>query len=167
MKTTILIILFFASTVPAVFAQANNDEAIIANIRKEFTAINAAAKKYKIDSAEVEGLSTEGGNIKKYYDGSVLRKALLTLYAESGQMFVEYYFSNNQLIFAYEKNESNDKLVYQGKTKVVSTTEQRYYFNNQHLIRWIEDKKIVDKSKYAEKEKEILSDLSGDLKLIP
>lgn len=54
----------------------------IAAIRKEFTAINSPAKEYKVVEAEVEGLSTEGGNIKKYYDSTILRKAILTLHGE-------------------------------------------------------------------------------------
>ena len=159
-----LLILLAACT--DIFAQTGKEESIILDIRKEFTAINAAEKKYKVLASEVEGLSTEGGDIKKYYDSTELKKAILTLYGESGKMIVEYYFSNNNLIFAFEKNESYDKLIYQGKVKVVSTIENRFYFDKKKLIRWVQDKKIKDKSLYPAREQEILADLAGDLKLI-
>jgi hypothetical protein len=167
MKKTILIFFLALSIGSAIIAQSSKTETIISNIRKEFTTINAKQSSYQMKESEVEGLSTEGGKIKKYYDSTVLKKAILTLYGESGQMIVEYYFSHNQLIFAFEKNESYDRLVHQGKVKVVSTTENRFYFDKQKLIRWIQDKKIMDKTLYAEREKEILADLAGDLMLIP
>ncbi|MBO9632994.1 MAG: hypothetical protein J7578_07720 [Chitinophagaceae bacterium] len=165
MKGIVLILLHLVSF--SCFAQSNNsEENTIATIRKEFTAINNPAKKYKVVEAEVEGLSTEGGSIKKYYDSTVLRKAILTLYGETGTMVMEYYFTKDKLIFVYEKNTAYDKPIYQGKVKVVSTIESRFYFEDQKLIRWIEDKKTKEKALYAQREKEILSDLAGDLKLI-
>lgn len=160
---TTIAVLFFGLTA---FAQSNGGvDSIIQSIRKEFTSINDTTKKYRIDSVEVEGLSTEGGSLKKYYEGNVLRKAVLLLYGETGQLICEYYFSGNKLIFCYEKNETNDKHINEGKPKVIATREERFYFHDHKLVRWINGKTTMEKSAYPDKEKEILISVREDLKI--
>lgn len=146
--------------------QSSKTDSIIKTIRKEFTAINNYTG-FKKEKSEVEGLSTEGGYIEKYTEGKVLRKAVLVLYGESGQLICEYYFSGGKLIFCYEKNETYDQHVSEGPpTKIVSSVESRFYFQNNKLIRWLSGDRIEEKSKYPQREKEIMNDLKGDLKLL-
>lgn len=162
-KTTIAALFF---CLPAFAQSTAHVDSIIQSIRKEFTTINNYTG-FKIEKSEVEGLSTEGGYIEKYTEGKVLRKAVLVLYGESGQLICEYYFAGGKLIFCFEKNETFDKHVSEGPpTKIVSSVESRFYFHNNKLIRWLSGNRIEEKSKYPQREKEIMNDLKGDLKLL-
>lgn len=147
-------------------AQSIDENKIILSIRKEFTTINAGEKKYKVQESEVEGLSAEGASIKKYYEGEVLKKAILKLFGSTGKTVWEYYFAGGKLIFCYEKTDTYEKHANEGASKVVSTVEDRYYFHDHKLIRWVHGKKMMDSSQFSQREQEILNSVREDLQLL-
>ncbi|MDF2188375.1 hypothetical protein [Paraflavitalea sp. CAU 1676] len=133
---------------------------ILTNIRKNYTNINSKLTGLKIVKDEIEGESTEGGSIEKFYDGDSLRKAIVIYYGELGKAILEYYFVRDaELFFVYERRENYDKPISAGKINIAKTEESRYYFNNQQLIRWLTEKVIVNASQYQAKQVEILEDL--------
>ncbi|HEY8421370.1 MAG TPA: hypothetical protein VIL05_06495 [Thermoclostridium sp.] len=116
---------------------------------------------FRIVKNDLEGQSTEGGTIQKYYDGNNLRKAVLIYYGENGKATYEYYFLEGQLFFCFERVEEYKRPIYaDSKSKAGKVSENRYYFHNLSLIRWIDaNGKIVSKSMYSDKKKEIFEDV--------
>lgn len=124
--------------------------------------INDDTAKLKVVQKDIFGQSTEGGFLRSYYDGNTLRKAIFTLFGETGQSTSEYYFLNGEIIFLHQKELRYKSPIYMGKTEIESQKKNKYYFKNQKLIRWISnDGKIVDAILYPEKEKEILDDVKS------
>ena len=134
----------------------------IEKIRMECERINKSIPKFKVVEEPVTGQSTEGGELKKFFDGTTIRKATLTLYGETGQLLSEYYFENSDLIFVSETAIHYKAAIYMGKTEVEREEEDKFYFSNQKLALWVDHSGIPkDPVLYPEKEKEFLSDLKN------
>lgn len=136
---------------PSAKAEKDSTELIILKIRKEYVSINADYKKYRISLKDIMGLSTEGGELKNYYDGDELKKSVLNLFGEMGKSIREYYFAGKQVFFCYERNTEYDKPIYKNDMRIKKIEENRYYFNREKMIRWIgASGKIVPSDQYAE-----------------
>ncbi len=113
----------------------------IAAIRKQYSAINKRASRYKKVRKELSGFSLEGGELVAYLNGSVVVKLVARHYGESGNSLEEYYYSQGQLIFVFERVSHYSQPL---SGKVVHAEENRFYFNDDNLIRWIGEKgKVV------------------------
>ena len=135
----------------------DNIEMQIKEIKAEYEKINKDTAKYKMVQSNVIGQSSEGGVLKKYYNGNVLRKAILTLFGETGQSTSEYYFLNGELIFEFDTELFYKSPLYMGKVEIKSQEETKFYFKNQRLISWIgNDGNMMDGALYPEKEEELL-----------
>lgn len=160
---TLFAVLFTATNCLGQIVAKGLDDSIeyrIAMINKEYSNINKDSAKYKITEEDILGHSTEGGELIKYFEGQILRKAVLTLYGETGQTTSEYYFMKGELIFIYKKNKKYQSPIYMGKTEIKSREENKFYFKNQKLIRWVDnDSKITDEFLYPEKEEQLLDEL--------
>lgn len=142
----------------AIKSAGDSTEFIIQRIRKEYASINADSAKYRVSSKNVFDMSTEGGEIKNYFEGEILRKSVVMFFGEIGKSYSEYYFSNNKIFFCYERISSYNKPMYIKDLHILKVEENRYYFENQKLIRWLDNsKKVVAKTLYADKEKKLLS----------
>ena len=76
---------------------------------------------------EAKGESSEGGEVKKYYEGDTLRKIVSLYFGEMGKVVNEYYFLGGVLCFAYITRLYYDKPL---SGKVTKTEKDRYYFDN-------------------------------------
>lgn len=133
---------------------------LVNQIKMECEKINRESKIFKVTEEDVEGLSSEGGLLKKLMDSKTLRKAELTLFGETGQSTTEYYFHNGEVIFVIKRTEMYKEPIYMGKTEPASLEKDEMYFKNQILVRWFDNEgKIVDQVKYLEKQIEILNKL--------
>jgi hypothetical protein len=139
----------------------DSTEAQIVLIRKEYNMIHANEPKFKVVTEDMDDRSTEGGEIKKYYQGKSLRKARLIFYGETGKTVFEYYFVDGMVIFFLKKIYDYNIPMYMKGSRVSKIEEERFYFNNRKLIRWISsDGKIIAANLYSGKEDEILKDLN-------
>ena len=157
--------LFTCSSLPAP-AQFNSDSAgkWIREINTECARINTDTTKFMVTEKDVFGQSSEGGFLRLYSEGNVLRKAILSLFGENGQVTNEYYLVNGQLIFLFQKGMRYKQPINEGKTEIQSKDEDRFYFRNKKLVLWYTtDDRIVSSSLYATKEKEILADFKNIL----
>jgi hypothetical protein len=137
-------------------ARPETMEEVLLKIRKEYARINADSGRMRVVKENLEGPSTEGGKITKYYDGDTLRKAILVFYGETGKTVIDYYFFNRQLFFSFERNTWYDKPMSVKGAKVTKEEENRLYFDKQKLVRWANKKgKLIDKDLYADKEKDL------------
>ena len=129
-------------------------------------------KNYLNINKELTENSAEGGEIKAYYDDTVLRKVIAAYYGETGKKVIDYYFWDNAIFFMFVQEYKYNSPVYvtedmpeagleaydESKTKI---TENRYYFTQNRLIRWLDNnKKKVDINSplFIEKQKELLKD---------
>lgn len=134
-------------------AAPDSTEIYIANIRAEYQKINSS--KLRVVDAEPQEESSEGGEVKKYYDGKVLRKIVAEYDGAIGKAVWEFYFSGGELCFVYQVESTYDKPM---SGHIIKKEENRYYFHHRRMIRWIDNKgKIKDKSLYAGKERDILN----------
>lgn len=144
-------------------ATGNSDstEVAIVLIRKEYNKIKADEPNFKVVTEDMDDRSTEGGEIKKYYQGKSLRKARLIFYGETGKAVFEYYFEDGMVIFFLKRIYDYNIPMYMKGSRVSKIEEERFYFNNRKLIRWISsDRKIMASNQYSGKEDEILKDLN-------
>jgi len=135
-------------------AVQDSTETYVRNIRAEYQKINSS--RLRVVDAEPQEESSEGGEVKKYYDGKDLGKIVTDYMGAIGRSVREYYFSGEGLCFVYTVEYTYDRPM---SGHVIKKVENRYYFHHRRLIRWIDNKgKIKDKSLYADKGREILSD---------
>jgi len=135
-------------------AVQDSTEIYVRNIRAEYQKINSS--RLRVVDAEPQEESSEGGEVKKYYEGKGLRKIVTDYMGAIGRSVREYYFSGEELCFVYTVDYTYDRPM---SGHVIKKEENRYYFHHGRLIRWIDGKgKIKDKSLYADKASEILND---------
>ncbi len=122
----------------------------VAQLRDQYLAIRRALPSLSVDSTDLRGLSTEGGHAKVYRDSTRhVRLVQMTLYGETGKLEAEYYYQQDTLFFAYEKDfrynvpfDITPKLAKElgteafdpAKTKMF---ENRYYFSRGRLVQWL------------------------------
>jgi len=158
-KKIVLVILLVANSWIQSIGQ-DNDELRIKQIETEYEKINKEIKKFKLTQEDVNDRSEEGGILKKYYEGQILRKAILTLFGETGQSTSEYYFSNGDLIFVKEQIDIYTGPLDVSRGETESTETNKFYFNRERLIQWVDnDDEKVNSEQYSEKENEILDDI--------
>jgi hypothetical protein len=124
----------------------------IPSIRKQYTAINKRAARYRKVKKELSGFSLEGGELLAYLDRGAIVKIAARHFGEGGNTVEEYYYQNGQLIFVFEKISHYDQPM---SGKVIRTAENRYYFHDDNLIRWIDEngKAVSPGEDYRLKEK--------------
>lgn len=121
--------------VPASANTAQEKDAV-SSIRRQYASINKNLAKYKVVKKELSGFSTEGGELIAYFDGPAIVKVAATYQGETGRSLEEFYYSNEKLIFVFQKQETYDEPM---SGKVVKTRENRFYFNDGELIRWVNE----------------------------
>lgn len=120
------------------FAQKKYEE--IQEIKREFQSINIDSSFTKVsleNDAFLPDTIDGGGMMTGYFKDGQIKKIYLWVGFSYGTEIKEYYFSNGQLIFVYEKFNSfpyNQKKNEIDLAKTVTTFEGRYYFNNNKLI---------------------------------
>ena len=112
---------------------------------------------YKKIKKDLKGESSEGGELKGYFNNEELKKIVVSYYGEMGKLIEEYYFWNNNLFFVFTQDYLYNMPKIMDGSKVEKIDENRYYFSEGKLIRWLDpNKEKAAKSKMTEKEKEIL-----------
>jgi hypothetical protein len=120
---------------PASDRHPRNEEAI-ETIRNRYAQVNRDLHMCQQIKRELEGYSSEGGELTDYLLNSSVRKAIALFYHETGQTLREYYFWDDQLFFVFEVRSHYDKIF----GRVVSKDEGRFYFSNGRLVRWLDGK---------------------------
>lgn len=138
----------------------------IAQIRTEVIRINKSAAKYKKEKRDVGGISAEGTEAMLFYSGKDLKKISAKMYGETYNATVEIYYSGEEMIFAFMKENRYDTQI--GVTpppKVVRSEERRFYFLGGNLVRLLVGKKELKSSdeNYTE-HKQQLDEIAGKLK---
>lgn len=138
--------LYFASFAFLIFLSNSNvsaqTEKEIAQIRAEVNTINKSAKKYKKETLNVEDISLEGTEATYFVSGKGLKKISAKMYGETYNATVEIYYSGEEMIFAFMKENRYDTQI--GMTpppKVVRSEERRFYFSGGSPVRVLVDKK--------------------------
>ncbi len=146
---------------------------LVQEIRKEFNNINTNDSKYQIKTKDLDGYSTDGGELKAYYEQNDLKKIIVLYYGETGKVAIDYYFKNNNVFFIFRQDYRYNSPYYvtepdtsigleafdYNKTKII---ENRFYISNNKLIRWLDsDKKKVDKKskEFLNKQVELIEDI--------
>ena len=116
----------------------------ITAIRGEVAAINKNAAKYKKVKKDVDGVSLEGTEATYYTSGKGFKKVVANMYGETFKATGEFYYSGDEIIFAYIKSHLYDTQIgLSTPVKVVKITEERYYFSGGEIIRIIDGKKLL------------------------
>jgi hypothetical protein len=125
--------------VSSIFAQTDKQ---ITAIRAEVAAINKAAAKYTKKTKNVEEISLEGTEATYFVSGKGLKKVVAKIYGETYNSTGEFYYSGEDLIFAFIKfNKYDTQIGMNPPPKVVRTEDQRFYFTGGDLIRLLLGKK--------------------------
>lgn len=139
-----------------------NDEEIVSDIREKFEIINQKSDSYETKNIKVLDESTEGGELKSYYQNEELKKVVASYFGEMGKTVEEYYFNENNIFFVFTQQFSYDKPIYVEGSKVNKIDENRYYFHNRKLVRWLDPKKEkVSNSNFDKKETELLQEVKN------
>jgi hypothetical protein len=150
MKPYILFLLITISS--ASFAQVDVQ---VTNIRKNYQKVNSIKKWTKVDTVDLEQ-STEGGILYRYYLGDTLKKMSERNYGENGQGITEYYATNKELFFIYDKEYNYNRPLYWDSARMKENKDNqvfnlkkskidisRFYFDKGKLIEWIDSKNKV------------------------
>ncbi|HKR58634.1 MAG TPA: hypothetical protein VJS64_02785 [Pyrinomonadaceae bacterium] len=151
---TIMIGVLFLTSIGS--AQPQRTAATLGVIRQQYRTINSRSPKYRQVKKDLEGYSTEGGELVAYFEGAAIVKLAAQFYGECGRAAEEYYYQDGHLIFVFRKDSYYSKCL---TGKVVKVEEQRFYFNNGALITWINEKgkRVIAGEEFAKKEEEYLS----------
>lgn len=156
---TVLFLTFGVS----VFAQTAEQ---IKQIRAEVNLINKNAAKYKKTKRNVEGISLEGTEATYFVSGKGLKKVTAKMFGETYNATVEIYFSGEEMIFAFLKeNRYDTQIGMNPPPKVVRTEERRFYFSSGNLIRLLVGKTEVKSGSENYRElKEQIEDIAAKIK---
>jgi hypothetical protein len=130
-------------TAYSVSNQRSGDEKAIETIRSQYARINRDLHMCRQIKREIDGYSTEGGELTSYFFHSSICKAVALLGHEKGQISREYYFWNDRLFFVLEVWSRYNRRIGSedpSPVRVVDKTEARFYFLNGSLIRWLDGK---------------------------
>ena len=130
----------------------NGVEKDIEFIRKHYALINEYAKNATPNEIDVFDESTEGGELKAYRGNKgEVRKIEMTYYGETGMIYEEYYFIEEELIFAFTQRHEYNRPIYWDKKyaekyedseyfdpEKTQINEDRFYFKEYDMIRWID-----------------------------
>lgn len=96
---------------------------------------------YAVRSIDIFGESTEGGEIYHYLKDDVVQKMSLELYGETGRLYYDFYFWNDELIHVYKLITNYNTHFLDDTFDDSKTTEQenKYYFKGGEMIKAIED----------------------------
>lgn len=154
------ILLLFATVVLFANAVSAQTEIQDAERRNAVAQINRKLPKLTKKNVSVDGISSEGAEAAVYLDGAAIVKIAAQIFGETGRSNVEFYYQNNNLIFAFEKVSRYDKPF----GKVVRTIEKRFYFDNGQLVKLTDGKKLfTDKNEEFTEAREQIADLSQKL----
>lgn len=147
----------------SVFAQTADQ---IKQIRAEVNLTNKNAAKYKKTTKDVEGISLEGTEATYFVLGKGLKKVTAKMFGETYNASVEIYFSGEEMIFAFLKeNRYDTQIGMNPPPKVVKSEERRFYFSGGELIRLLVGKTEVKSGSENYRElKEQIDDISAKLK---
>jgi hypothetical protein len=165
----LLAVLAGSSTVCQGQKPALDTLSIIQDIRQEFQSINDAQAGFRLVKKDLEDFSTEGGEMRMYYDKeNKLRKVVCLNYGETGKDEESYYLKNDSLIFVYIKEMRYDRPIGVTMNPVISkTTEDRYYLFNHRLIRWLQNKNKMDPKAMREREPRVFEEYGAYWKKQP
>jgi len=131
-------------------------ESWIRSIRAEVTAINASGVHYRIEEDDSNYVSSEGSEIKKYFEGNHLRKVTLDAFGAMGNTWTELYFSGGSLIFCYEVTRLYAGPMSDKHRPLISDERNRYYLHKEKLFRFINTKgRKIEGKGLLEKEKDL------------
>ena len=144
----------------------------IAAVRKKVEAINTE-KSYQIKNLDndyfvnVKNEATDGGQeLSGYYKNGKLKKIVSTFGLSYGMKTCEYFFSDEELIFVFEKQDQfaaikdqSNQVTGLDHTKLESVYTGRYYFENAKLFSARKTgQEIFGKIEKKSKEAELLKD---------
>ena len=131
----------------------------------------------EVNTVNISGRSSEGGEAKYYRDnGGSIRLLVVNLYFESGRMIEKFYFKDNSIIFANSQyfrynvpfyvtpelaKEIGSESFDPEKTKF---SEEKFYFDQAKMVQWSneESEAIAPNSqKFKVKAQEILKEISA------
>lgn len=168
MKTKLFLLTFLALTT-LLFGQTAQR---IAVVRKKVEVINTE-KSYQIKKLDndyfvsVKNEATDGGQeLSGYYKNGKLKKIVYRVGLSYGKKTSEYFFSDDELIFVFEKQDQfadikdqSNQVTGLDHTKLESVYTGRFYFENSKLFSIKQTgKEIFTKMDKKSKEAELLED---------
>lgn len=131
------------------------DDKVILNIRNVFKTINNNINQYEVKKIYLDE-SSEGGELLAYLKNGKIKKLEVKQYGHMGQWLFDYYFSDEQLVFAFSQNIKYNKPATMEGSKISERKENRYYFHKYLLYKWLDpNNEEVSKSIYEEKGNEL------------
>ena len=126
--------IFFTYTV--IGQNKPNADVALKSLKITVAAINANLAKYKKTVKEnVTGESTEGDEIREYFENGKIKKMVADFYGETYHYIEEYYFDDGKLVFFYSKADKYKvPMNVDSNVKIASTQEERYYFQNGNIV---------------------------------
>ena len=130
-----LLILALALLVP-ITSHAADDAA-------RYAAVESAVPGATVVKRDLQGYSSEGGQLTAYFQKGVPIKLTAKYYGESGQATEEYYFSRGRLFFILRTSRHYAEPLGAGANSsappklVRDEAQERWYFTNGELKRWL------------------------------
>lgn len=122
---------------PAIHAQDAKDTRI-QHIRTVYADTEGGLKKCSTVKREIEGQSTEGGELTAYLRRTEVVKLDAVYFGESGKATEAYYLEEGRVVFILRTDMVYDKPL---SGVVKSRTEERFYFAEGELITWLDEAK--------------------------
>jgi len=138
----------------------------LGSIRAEVTAIDKAAGEYNKKTKKIDGVSTEGAEATYYLSGKAVKKIVARVYGETFRATAEFYFSGDDLLFAYQKvSRYNGSIGSDSPPKIARIEEVRLYRSGGRTLRILSGKKALKLGaiEFNEKEYELI-EFSDQLK---
>jgi len=153
------VFLSFTLTFLSLTAHCQNEQ--ISEIKSLFKETLNNKSSYQYKSVDDFENSTEGGNLKGFYEQNELKLIEAFYYGHMGKAEQQFYVENDEVYFVFIKNfrYNAPPTVSEYDDNKTRLEEDRYYFWNNKMIRWINQNSEhvnVDSDAFQDKEKDML-----------
>ena len=117
------------------FLFGQNKDSLIKDIRLKYNEIRNNLDSYDTTMIQIWDESTEGGQMIAYYDNGNLKLIEVVWLAEIGKNQIEYYFSDEQLIFAFDQDFDYNRPIYWDKEIAKENGDNEFFDPRKTIVK--------------------------------
>ncbi len=128
-------LLLLASLTVAVAAQS--PQSLVRGIDAERAEVDRSLRRHRVVEQDFLEFSTEGGSLKAYLDGDIVRKISATFYGHMLRSEDEYYYDRKGTLVYASRRVARYAKPLPAPVRITSRDTNRFYLHKGKIIRWV------------------------------